>query len=118
MSQHCYCGTYSGAPVVVVLGWDRPIGHFFMVVTWDEQHSTRSAKRDTRRSGFDEDDVLYSNLNERMPFDLSLDHFKAKLTGMGITVPESMFEQVNIDRVNRTGNRTVWYADDGTFREM
>jgi hypothetical protein len=101
MSQHYFNTVHQGEPVTVVLGWDRPLGHFFMVV-------------ERREPAPDQDDYLYINLDEPGAFDLGLDHFKAKLSELGIEVPQTMFEQVAIDGEMRAGNRVVVYAADGS----
>jgi hypothetical protein len=43
MSQHLYRTTREGQPISVLLGWDRPIGHYFMVIEWQGQRFTDSA---------------------------------------------------------------------------
>lgn len=121
MSQHCFSTTHAGQRVSVQLGWDRPIGHYFMVIEWEDSGSAVtpvSCPTDSDMDdGTNDDTLLYSNLDEPEPFGLSLACFRAKLTELGIEVPESMFEQVEIDRRSRTGNRQVWHAVDGTFCE-
>lgn len=102
MSQHYFHTTRQGEAITVLLGWDRPLGHFFLVV-----------ERQDPRPG--QDDYLYLNLEEPGAFDLELDHFKAKLDELGIAVPCAMFEQVTLDRERRIGNRMVTYGADGSF---
>jgi len=86
----------------VVLGWDRPIGHFFMVIAIPEQ---------------EEEEFLYSNLDELDPFGLDLAYYKAKLDELGIQAPPGIFEQIARDKEMRVGNRYVTYSADGTFEE-
>lgn len=121
MSHHCFSTTHAGQPIYVQLGWDRPIGHYFMVIEWDGPTAAVATSPFTIDSvtddDVDDDTILYSNLDEPNPFGLSLDSFKAKLAELGIKVPESMFQQVEIDRRNRAGNREVWHSADGTFCE-
>ena len=62
-----------------MLGWDRPIGHFFMVIERDAPG--------------DEDDYLYSNLYEAEPFSLTLNDFHHKLAELGIEVPTAPLRQ-------------------------
>jgi hypothetical protein len=87
-------------PVTVLLGWDRPLGHYFLVIENDRA-----------------DDYLYSNLNEPYPFDKSLDYYQSKLREFGISVPEVMFEQIKLDVAFNVGNRLVWYEADGSFKD-
>ena len=117
MSQHVYRTTHDGQPISVLLGWDRPIGHYFMVIEWQGPRFTESPWAIAMDDATDNDNLLYSNLDEPNPFELTLAYFKAKLDELGIRVPEPMFEQVEGDRLNRAGNRHVTYQADGSFRE-
>ncbi|MGM9489619.1 hypothetical protein [Ideonella sp. YS5] len=102
MSQHYFSTHHQGEPVTVLLGWDRPVGHFFLVVERDDP-------------GPDEDDYLYLNLDEPDAFDLPLEFFRQKLKDLGIEVPAQMFEQVQLDTDFGIGNRRVIYQPDGRF---
>ena len=122
MSQHYFNTQQAGNPVKVLLGWDRPLGHYFMVIeklaAAVATESTYAAPQCDVDEGDDYDDgYLYSNLNQRDPFGLSLDHFRGVLSELGIQVPEQMFEQIEQDKAMRIGNRHVWYQPDGTFKE-
>ncbi|TAG49766.1 MAG: hypothetical protein EAZ30_02720 [Betaproteobacteria bacterium] len=101
MSQHYYETTdINGNALKVTLGFDRPLGHFFMFI---------------EREG--EDEPIYSNLHEDEAFSLDLNHYKKVLDGMSIEVPKSMFEQVMLDEKFLVGNRYVWHKPDATFNE-
>jgi hypothetical protein len=125
MSQHYFNTQQAGNPVKVLLGWDRPLGHYFMVIekiAAAVATESASAAPQCEDEDDDEDDdyddgYLYSNLNERDPFGLSLDHFRGVLSELGILVPEQMFEQIEQDKAMRVGNRHVWYQPDGHFKE-
>jgi hypothetical protein len=84
----------------VTLGWDRPVQHYYLTVEY-----------------LDADRYVYSNLQERKPFAFDLDDYRSKLETLGIAVPQSMFVQVQKDRVENVANRYVYYGDDGTFVE-
>lgn len=119
MSQHYFDTAIGERKVRVVLGWDRPLGHFFMTI---EQLAAATVRTEASPAAEDDEEAeddgyLYSNLNELNPFGKSLDFFKAKLTELGITAPVSMFEQVRRDEALNVGNRYVWHNADGTFRE-
>ena len=101
MSQHYFSTTHEGRPITVTLGWDRPLGHYFMVIERDEAGGS----------------LLYSNLREKRPFAMSLGDFKTKLVELTIQVPASMFEQIERDQAFDVGNRYVRYALDGSFAE-
>ena len=87
MSQHYFNTQQAGTPVKVLLGWDRPLGHYFMVIektaaaVASESASTAAqCEGDDDDDGDDDDGYLYSNLNELDPFGLSLDHFRGVLS--------------------------------------
>lgn len=111
MSQHHFSTTLAGRPVTVLLGWDRPLGHVFMVVQLDPLNG------DVLDEPEDVGLCLYSNLHERDAFTKDLDHYRRKLVELEIQVPETMWAQVDIDRRMNTGNRWARYAADGTFTE-
>lgn len=93
MSQHVFKTTLDGEPVSVLLGWDRPLAYFFLVV---EQLSEKN-------DGI----YLYSNLDDPGAVNCSLDYFRQKLSELGISVPESMFIEAESDRKRNVGNRLV-----------
>lgn len=102
MSQHTIrTHNAAGQPVQVLLGFDRPLGHVFLVVEGEAAN----------------DGYLYSNLDDKNAFGRDLDYYRAKLAELNINVPESMFEQVTNDSRNNVGNRSVEYQPDGSFRD-
>jgi hypothetical protein len=125
MSQHHFRTERAGSPVAVLLGFDRPLGHYYLVVQDLAPQQRTSVPPSVRNDGMDEDDdedagddgCLYSNLNEPDAFELSLEHYKAVLSRLGIQVPTTMFQQVELDALHRVGNRSVTYEPSGTFTE-
>lgn len=105
MSQHNFVTTHDTRPVNVILGWDRPLGQYFLVI------ERLDATDD------DSDDILYSNLNERDPFSKDLSFFKKKLEELTIQAPDRMFVEVEHDRRVNAGNRYVWHEIDGSMKE-
>lgn len=105
MSQHVFETSHEGRDVSVTLGFDRPLGHVFMVIAYKQVIG-------------DGPENLYSNLDEEDPFDQSLEHFGEALQHFGIDVPKSMFEQVDQDRKHRVGNRYVVHQASGQFTEL
>src|SRR3546814_16825554 len=63
MSRHYFGTFHKGSPITVVLGWDRPMDYFFLVI----EEETNS---DDNPMAFD---LLYSNLQESDPFNHDLD---------------------------------------------
>lgn len=105
MSQHLFAASYQGGTATVTLGWDRPLGHFFMVIERDPAGVPAAG----------DPQYVYSNLDETDAFALGLDYFRAKLQALCITVPESMFREAEQDRLNDAGNRYVWHAADDSL---
>lgn len=103
MSQHYFSTIHNGdQPVTVTLGWDRPLGDYFMFI---------------ERDGAD-DEPLYSSVDEKHPFNKTPAFYKTKLGELGIQVPKTMFEQIQCDQALGVGNRYARYAADGTFVDM
>ncbi|CAB3835304.1 hypothetical protein LMG2828_01185 [Achromobacter piechaudii] len=110
MSNHYFATAHKGHPITVNLGWDRPLSYFFMVILKPVELLDESQL-------VEDDDYLYSNLHERDPFGKDLDYYRHVLSHFAISVPESMFKEVEQDRFNNVGNRLVTHQADGTFSE-
>ncbi len=106
MSQHLFeTRTSSGLNVEVLIGFDRPLNGYFLVVA-------NIASLDPN------DAFVYSNLDDVELVDLggitlNLEHFKGKLALLGIELPESIESEVRLDRAQRLGNRVCWYDAKG-----
>ena len=102
MSQHVASSTYQGKPITILMGWDRPLQGFYMVITYQ---------------GGDEE-MLYSNLDDpkidRFGMSSTLDPFLHKLEELGLTIPPTMVTEVRNDRVGNIGNRYVAYDEPPT----
>jgi len=108
MSQHSFNTTLEGRPVIVVVGYERPLRGFFCFVEKCDADDT------------EEDEFVYSNLNDlklASCYGLSklLDHFKGVLHELGLQVSTSMFEQSELDMLGNMGNRCVSHTADGQF---
>jgi hypothetical protein len=109
MSQHYFNTTFDGEPVTVILGWDRPLGHFFLLF----ERSAPAGQLDGP-----EPEVVYSNLEEPDPFHKDLAFYRENLNQLGIRVPESMFREVPLDQASGVdGNRMCWHESNGLFKE-
>lgn len=104
MSRHIFSTEHQGRPIVVVIGWDRPLQYHFMTIQ----------RMDAAE---DEPDFLYSNLDEPNGTGLSLAYYRGVLERLGIIVPEGMFRESKADRANNVGNRFVTHHADGTMDE-
>tara|TARA_R110000751_G_scaffold133898_1_gene236271 strand:+ start:227 stop:550 length:324 start_codon:yes stop_codon:yes gene_type:complete len=106
MSQHLYTSqTAKGEPVQVLAGWDRPLGHFFLVI---ERLSEQTAE---------EEHFLYSNLDDPdggFSQVESFAYFNEVLTTFGIAVPDAMIDAVEKDKAECVGNRVRdWTQENG-----
>jgi hypothetical protein len=92
MSQHVFRTTAgNGDAVTVILGYDRPLNYVFCLI-------------EDPRGGYP-----YSNLADpdAGTHQQDVEYFRPILAKLGIEVPEQMFAEVEADRANRVGNRTV-----------
>lgn len=120
MSQHLFpATTATGRAVQVLIGYDRPLNGFFLVVTDTDLDSVAL----TAVVEGDDDDhvveaVVYSNLDDVELYDLGgltcdLGYFKAKLSQLGIALPASIETELHEDRRQRVGNRICCYDAAG-----
>lgn len=103
MSQHVFISEHEGKPVSILMGWDRPLQGYFMVIEVDGS-----------------EDYLYENTNDvdLLPFyglPDTLDHFIAKLGELGLAIPALMVQEIQNDARANVGNRYVKYKKDGTI---
>lgn len=116
MSRHCFDTRYRDRDVQVALGYDRPLGHFFLTILFTESIESSAGEGFVPGNNRDEGDdiVVYSNLADpKAGFAQGLDYYRAKLAELGITVPESMFRETKEDALRRAGNRLVYHYEDG-----
>ena len=101
MSQHRFqTEDREGRPIEVLMGWDRPLQGFFLVIQRPN------------------DDIVYSNLvdgaldrwNGLPP---TLDHFVDELRRRQIQVPQRMLNEIRLDGERNAGNREVLYRTSG-----
>lgn len=120
MSQHLYPATHQGKPVFVLMGYDRPLQGFFLIV---ERPTTPPFDDLPPDADEDEDDrYLYSNLDD---MDLTqwgglpprLDHFLTKLQELGIPALPNVIAELHADQANNIGNRYVRYDAAGAVLE-
>lgn len=111
MSQHKFHTVHKGFPVTVVLGWDRPLGYFFLGIE-------KPAELVDSRMPVEDESFLYSNLHESNPFGYDLDYYRDVLSHFQIEVPESMFIEAQADCDGDVGNRAVIHEATGSFTEL
>lgn len=104
MSQHTYPSTYKGQPITILMGWDRPLQGFFMVIELEKVEG-----------------CVYCNLDDPLLSSVgglpdSLGHFTDKLDELGLSVPHNMIQQIELDAAANLGNRHVLYDAVGNVR--
>lgn len=108
MSQHTFRTTNAqGVRVKIVLGWDRPVSEFFATVRSEDPTDDE-----------DDDGLMYASLYDPSADTSSLDYFRAKFTELGISVPDTMFAEVQGDAERNAGNRITEFRSDGSFVEL
>ncbi|MBQ4840015.1 hypothetical protein [Pseudoalteromonas luteoviolacea] len=104
MSRHYFNTEYQGNAITVLIGYDRPLGGFFMVIENASQ---------------EEDLYIYSNLYEQVTHPKSLEPYKSKLDQLGIFVPVEMLLEVEADGAALMGNKDVHHSiENGTHRRI
>lgn len=124
MSQHHFpAQTSSGRAVEVMIGYDRPLHGFFLVVCAAELET--AAMADAIDAGDDEafhaEGVVYSNLDDVDLYDLrgltlDLGYFKGKLDRLGISLPASIETELHEDLRLRIGNKERFYDAGGVLQ--
>lgn len=109
MSAHYFDTVHADHPVRVTLGYDRPLDYFHLTIAR------------TSGSMSDEDHFVYCNLlDPELPRGdcVDLEYYRDKLRELGITIPESMFHETELDAINRVGNRAIRHHQDGTTENL
>lgn len=88
MSQHIIKTKIAEKEVVVVIGFDRPLQHYHMVVQLDG-------------------DYIWSNLNLEHGGVLDIDLYLFVLQGFGIVLPADMINELVCDRLESPGTNKV-----------
>ena len=107
MSQHLFRTTHQHRPVLITMGWDRPLQYVFLTV------KRLDPAEDSRES-----DYLYTNLDDETTEPSSLEYYCAQLTRLGLEIPPSMRHAVADDEAQNVGNKQVEYHADGSCRVL
>ncbi len=113
MSQHLLNTVCQGRPVRVMLGWDRRLEYFFLLVEVLDENWVEAVESSIES---DPNGYLYCNLDdEPMPtaVDESLAYCQQRLLELEIPVLATMFTNVESDRRNKAGIRRVIYQRMG-----
>lgn len=103
MSQHIYVTTHKDRKVKILIGWDRPLKGYFMVLAYEDSKEFEN---------------LYSNLEDPrlkqfMGLPPTIEPFLEKLQELGIEIPEAILDEVEMDGIFNVGNRVVIYDEKG-----
>lgn len=110
MSQHIAIIEHNSRSTRVLMGWDRPLQGFFLVISYCDTQD-------------DESEFLYCNLDDKelrkcWGLPKSFDHFETVLKNLNITVPREMIDETRKDQCNNVGNRVVVYNTDTGAKEV
>lgn len=105
MSRHHLRTARGASPVLVVMGYDRPLNEFFLQL-WDDGPEAEA------------DEPAYSSLDEPAADWRDIATMAQRLVDLGVAVPRSMIDAVVADSVHRAGNRIVEHALDGRVTEL
>lgn len=105
MSRHHLHTIRGASPLLVVMGYDRPLNEFFLQL-WEDGREA------------DADAPAYSSLDEPAADWRDIATVIRRLEEFDIPVPRSMIDAVVADGVHRAGNRIVEHAPDGGAKEL
>jgi hypothetical protein len=105
MSRHHLCTTRGAGPVLVVMGYDRPLNEFFLQL-WDDGPEAEA------------DEPAYSSLDEPAADWHDIATVERRLEELDVAVPRSMIDAVVADSVHRAGNRIVEHTLEGRVTEL
>lgn len=105
MSRHHLRTARGAGPVLIVMGYDRPLNEFFLQL-WDDGPEAEA------------DEPAYSSLDEPAADWRDIATMVRRLEELDVAVPRSMIDAVVADGVHRAGNRIVEHALDGGVTEL
>lgn len=105
MSRHHLRTVRGTSPLLVVVGYDRPLNEFFLQL-WDDGLEAAA------------DEPAYSSLDEPEADWRDIATVVRRLDELAVPVPRSMIDAVFADSVHRAGNRIVEHALDGRVTEL
>ncbi|MFZ5507535.1 MAG: hypothetical protein ACOY7P_18770 [Pseudomonadota bacterium] len=105
MSRHHLRTARGASPVLVVMGYDRPLNEFFLQL-WDDGPEAEA------------DEPAYSSLDEPAADWRDIATVVQRLVDLGVAVPRPMIDAVVADSIRRAGNRIVEHTLDGRVTEL
>ena len=95
MSQHHFFTLHDNKKTQILLGWDRPLQGFFLVID---------------RDGDNVDTPFWSNLYIKESHPKKIDSFLLVLKENGINLPEAVIQEVIKDGLENFGNKVVVHS--------
>jgi hypothetical protein len=105
MSRHHLRTVRGTSPLLVVMGYDRPLNEFFLQL-WDDGLEAEA------------DEPAYSSLDEPEADWRDIATVVRRLAELAVPVPRSMIDAVVADSVRRAGNRIVEHTLEGRVTEL
>lgn len=98
MSQHIFETEYNGRGVKIIMGWDRPLQGYFMMIE----------KKNLKEE--DENPYIFNNLEIKNSHPITLQPFLNVLDELGIEIPDKMIGEVEADGIFNVGNKMVFHS--------
>jgi len=105
MSRHHLRTVRGTSPLLVVMGYDRPLNEFFLQL-WDDA------------PGAEAEEPAYSSMDEPAADWHDIATVVRRLAELDVPVPRSMIDAVVADSVHRAGNRIVEHTLAGQVTEL
>jgi hypothetical protein len=94
MSQHFFETMYQNEPVRIMMGWDRPLQYYFLLIE--------------KLTGDEKERIIWSNLDHFTENEArSLENYLSVLNGLCLAVPEQMIAEIGADAAANCGNKEV-----------
>lgn len=103
MSQHRFTVKHADHSIFVMAGWDRPLKQLFLLV--EKEPNAAEGSEEVAPTV-----VLFDNGLRGMK---DVAAIGSQLASLGISVPEKLLAEVELDRLNNVGNRMVVYEVPG-----
>ncbi|CAM2158233.1 conserved protein of unknown function (plasmid) [Pararobbsia alpina] len=101
MSQRILKASYQNRPIEVLIGWDRPFGCYFMVISYAGAPGAAEPH-------------LYSNLDDpNTEWHASFAYFAKVAARFQITLPPAMLAALEVDKPLNRGNARSIFTGNG-----
>lgn len=97
MSQHYFTLSYKARPVQLLMGWDRPLQGYFMILQY-----------------LDNQKYFWSNLDQAVSHPKSLAPFLKVLADFEMYIPLEMIREIESDGLKNVGNKEVHHKIDAS----